>query len=88
MEKECVKTYCMTNRSSQTSIVISVSTLGPGTKVLINQGDFHAEGDSILLLNGVSTYLETENQKRKLELKMPLLQEKTHEFQQINKQKP
>lgn len=42
---------------SRTSIDISVSTLGPGTKELINQGDFHAEGDSILLLNGVSPNL-------------------------------
>jgi hypothetical protein len=37
---------------------ISVSILGPGTKELMNQGDFHAEGDSILLLKGVSPNLE------------------------------
>lgn len=48
---------------SFTSIVISVSTLGPGTKELINHGDFQAEGDSILLLNGVSTNLQTKHHK-------------------------
>lgn len=38
---------------------MSVSILGPAIKELMNQGDFHAEGDSILLLNGVSPNLET-----------------------------
>jgi hypothetical protein len=37
---------------------ISVSILGPGTKELMNQGDFHAEGDSKLLLKGVSPNLQ------------------------------
>ena len=37
---------------------ISVSIRGPGTKELMNQGDFHADGDSILLLKGVSPNLE------------------------------
>lgn len=44
-----------------TSIVISVSTLGPSSKVLKNQGDFHAEGESILLLKGVPPNLGIEN---------------------------
>lgn len=44
-----------------TSTDISVSTLGPGTKELINQGDFHAEGESILLLKGVSPNLQNKN---------------------------
>lgn len=37
---------------------MSVSILGPGRKELMNQGDFHAEGDSILLLNGVPPNLK------------------------------
>lgn len=44
-------------QNSDTSIVMSVSILGPGTKELINQGDFHAEGESIPFLNGVSPIL-------------------------------
>lgn len=48
---------------SHTSIVISVSTLGPGPKLLINHGDFQAEGESIVLLYGVSTNLQTKYRK-------------------------
>lgn len=47
----------VTIRTLATSIVISVSTLGPGRKEFMNQGDFHADGDSILLLKGVSPNL-------------------------------
>lgn len=36
---------------------MSVSILGPGTKEFMNQGDFHAEGESMLLLKGVSPIL-------------------------------
>ena len=42
---------------------MSVSTLGPARKELMNQGDFHAEGDSILLLNGVSPNLQSKHEK-------------------------
>lgn len=45
-------------KNSHTSILMSVSTLGPGRKELMNQGDFQAEGDSILLLKGVSPNLQ------------------------------
>lgn len=51
--------------SIRTSTVISVSTLGPGRKELMNQGDFQAEGDSILLLNGVSPKLQARTSDRK-----------------------
>lgn len=63
VDKGFIETYCSTTWSSQTSMVISVSTLDPGAKV---QGDFQAEGDSMLLLNGVSTYLENENKNKKM----------------------
>lgn len=36
---------------------MSVSILGPGTKEFMNQGDFHAEGESMLLLKGVPPIL-------------------------------
>lgn len=42
---------------------MSVSTLGPGRNELMNQGDFHAEGDSILLLKGVPPNLKTLNRQ-------------------------
>jgi hypothetical protein len=42
-----------------TSIVISVSILGLDKKVLMNKGDFHAEGDSKLFLKGVPPKLKT-----------------------------
>ena len=43
---------------------MSVSTLGPGRKVLKNHGDFQAEGDSILLLKGVSPNLQGKKKKK------------------------
>lgn len=43
---------------------MSVSTLGPGRKEFMNHGDFHAEGDSILLLNGVPPNLKTPSAKQ------------------------
>ena len=47
---------------------MSVSTLGPGTKEFMNQGDFHAEGESMLLLKGVPPNLQYQksNKHKKL----------------------
>jgi len=46
-------------------MVISVSILGLDKKVLMNQGDFHAEGDSMLFLNGVPPNLKSKTQSDK-----------------------
>ena len=45
---------------------MSVSTLGPGRKEFMNHGDFQAEGDSILLLNGVPPNLKTPSAKQQV----------------------
>lgn len=51
----------------RTSNVRSISNLGPGRAVFMNKGDFHADGDTILLfLPGVSSNLELEEYKREM----------------------
>ena len=52
----------LSNRTYSTSIVISVSILGLDKKVFMNQGDFHAEGDSMLFLKGVPPNLKPNKQ--------------------------
>lgn len=48
------------DQSHDTSTIASVSILGPERNELKSQGDFHADGDSMPLLNGVSPNLERE----------------------------